>query len=98
MNYIEREMAGLRPDIVLVGAGDSRVEIYEYTGRLMRALGLPAVVLPTHWDNYFVPFTAPQDTSLARVQGFVREVHAVSPKTRVIIPQYLEPIVSPPQP
>ena len=96
MNYIEREMSGLRPDIVLVGAGDSRAEIYDYTGRLMRVLGFPAIVLPTHWDNYFAPFSAPQDTSLARLQSFVREVHAGSPKTRVIIPQYFKPIVIPP--
>jgi L-ascorbate metabolism protein UlaG (beta-lactamase superfamily) len=98
MNYIEREMQGLRPDIVLVGAGDSRAEIYDYIGRLMRALGFPPVVLPTHWDNYFAPFDAPQDTSLARLQGFVREVHVVSPKARVIIPQYFKPIVIPPLP
>ena len=29
MNYIEREMIGLRPDIALVGANDQRREIYE---------------------------------------------------------------------
>jgi len=97
MNYIEREMDGLRPDVVLVGAGDSRSEIYDYTGRLMRALGYPAVVLPTHWDNYFVPFSAPQDTSIARLQGFIREVRAASPRTRVIIPQYFKPITIPPR-
>jgi hypothetical protein len=49
-------------------------------------------------DNYFALFDAPQDTSLARLQGFVREVHVVSPKTRVIIPQYFKPIVIPPLP
>ncbi len=34
MNYIEREMEGIRPDVVLVGAGSSRREIHDYTGRL----------------------------------------------------------------
>jgi L-ascorbate metabolism protein UlaG (beta-lactamase superfamily) len=95
MNYIEREIDGLRPDIVLVGAGESRAEIYDYAGRLMRLLGSPPVVLPTHWDNYFVPFGASQDTSIARLQHFVREVHAASPRTRVIIPQYFVPITIP---
>ena len=55
MNYIEREIEGLRPDVVLVGAGASRTEIYDYIGRLMRDLGLPPVVLPTHWDNFLGP-------------------------------------------
>jgi hypothetical protein len=96
MNYVEREIEGLRPDVVLVGAAESRREIYDYTGRLMRALGSPAVVLPTHWDNYFVPFDAPQDTALPRLADFVREVHAASPTTRVIIPKYFDPIVIPP--
>ena len=82
MNYVEREIEGLRPNDVLVGAAESRREIYDYTGRLMRALGSPAVVLPTHRDNYFVPFDAPQDTDLARLADFACEVHAASPTTR----------------
>jgi L-ascorbate metabolism protein UlaG (beta-lactamase superfamily) len=97
MNYIEREMEGLRPDVVLVGAGESRKEIYDYAGRLMRALGWPAVVLPTHWDNYFVPLDAPQDEGIAALQSFVREVHAASPTTQVIIPKYFTPIAIPPR-
>ena len=52
--------------------------------------------LPTHRDNYFVPFDAPRDTALARLAAFVREVHAASPTTRVIIPKYFDPIVIPP--
>jgi hypothetical protein len=48
MNYIEREVQGLRPDVVLMGAGASRAEIHDYAGRLMRALSFPATVLPTH--------------------------------------------------
>jgi hypothetical protein len=52
MNYIEREVAGLEPDVALIGAGASRKEIYDYSGRLMRDLNYPALVLPTHWDNF----------------------------------------------
>ena len=78
----EREIEGLRPDMALVGAAASRREIYNYTGRLMRVLGSPAAVLPTHWDIYSVPFDAPQDTALARLADFAREVHAGSPTAR----------------
>ena len=52
MNYIEREMEGLCPDIALVGANNERLEIYDYTRRLIRALGNPLVVMPKHWDEY----------------------------------------------
>jgi len=92
MNYIEREIAGLTPDVVLVGAGGSRKEIFDYTGRLLRALNLPALVLPTHWDNFTAPYTASQQPSLDDLGSFVKEVAAVSPKSKVVIPKYFEPI------
>lgn len=89
MNYIEREMQGLRPDIALIGANTSTTQVYDYAGRLMRALGDPPVVLPTHWDSY-----ADKTMEAARkeVGRFVRDVKAASPHTRVIVPDYFKPI------
>jgi L-ascorbate metabolism protein UlaG (beta-lactamase superfamily) len=98
MNYIEREMLGLEPDVVLVGAAASRNESYEYTARLMRALHFPALVLPTHWDNFFAPYEASQQASVDSVQSFVHEVRAASPKTKVIVPKYFEAISLEPAP
>jgi len=92
MNYIEREIQGLRPDVVLVGAGGSRIEIHDYAGRLMRALNSPALVLPTHWDNDTLPYDAPQDEAISRLQAFTKEVKQASPRTRILIPRYFEPI------
>jgi L-ascorbate metabolism protein UlaG (beta-lactamase superfamily) len=93
MNYIEREIAGLNPDVALVGAGNSRKEIYDYCGRLMRALGYPAIVIPTHWDNFLAPYGASQQPALDALQSFIGEIAAASPKTKVIVPKYFEPIV-----
>ena len=92
MNYIEREIEGLRPEVVLVGAAPSRAEIYDYTGRLMRDLGFPAMVLPTHWDNFMAPYGASQQPALDALQSFLREVHTASPNTKVIVPRYFEPV------
>jgi L-ascorbate metabolism protein UlaG (beta-lactamase superfamily) len=92
MNYIEREIEGLRPDVALVGAGAARREIHDYTGRLMRDLNFPSLVLPTHWDNFFAPYGVSQQSAIDALQSFVREVTAASPKTRVIVPKYFEPI------
>jgi L-ascorbate metabolism protein UlaG (beta-lactamase superfamily) len=91
-NYIEREIDGLRPDVVLVGAAGSRKEIYDYTGRLMRDLGFPALVLPTHWDNFMAPYSASEQPAIDAVQPFVQEVKAASPRSKVIVPKYFEPI------
>jgi L-ascorbate metabolism protein UlaG (beta-lactamase superfamily) len=92
MNYIEREIVGLEPDVALIGAGASRKEVYDYSGRLMRDLHYPAMVLPTHWDNFLVPYNASQQTSLDALQSFVQEILAASPKTKIIVPKYFEAI------
>jgi L-ascorbate metabolism protein UlaG (beta-lactamase superfamily) len=92
MNYIEREIEGLEPDVAVVGAASSRKEIYDYSGRLMRALHFPALVLPTHWDNFTAPFGVSQQPSVDAVQSFVQEIKAASPKIKVITPKYFEPI------
>jgi L-ascorbate metabolism protein UlaG (beta-lactamase superfamily) len=92
MNYIEREMEGLRPDLVLVGAAESRKELYDYSGRLMHALQFPPLVLPTHWDNFTAPYEASQQSSIDALQSFVEEMRAASPKTKVIVPKYFEAI------
>ena len=92
MNYIEREIVGLEPDVVLVGAAASRKEIHDYSGRLMRALHFPALVLPTHWDNFTAPFEASQQPSIDALQSFLEEIKAASPKTRVVTLKYFEAI------
>ena len=92
MNFIEREIVGLEPDVAIIGAGSSRKEIYDYSGRLMRALHSPALVLPTHWDNFLAPYSASQQTNLDALQTFVQEIVAASPNTKVIVPKYFEAI------
>jgi len=90
MNYIEREIEGLKPDVALIGAAGSRKEIYDYSGRLMRGLRYPALVIPTHWDNFLAPYDASQQPALEALQSFVQEIKAASPKTKVIVPKYFE--------
>lgn len=95
MNYIEREMEGLRPDIALVGANSQRLEIFDYTGRLLRALGYPALVIPTHADGYGNP--KPNDAALADRKRFMDEVRAASPGSRTFSPTWFEPVIVPPR-
>jgi L-ascorbate metabolism protein UlaG (beta-lactamase superfamily) len=92
MNYIEREVDGLRPDVALIGAMPERREIYRYTERLLRALGYPRLVLPTHWDRFNVGYDVSQQPAVERLQSFISEVKAVSPRTEVIVPKYFEPV------
>jgi L-ascorbate metabolism protein UlaG (beta-lactamase superfamily) len=95
MNFIENELRGLRPHVLLAGAGSSRSEIYKYTERLLTATGLPKIVIPTHWDDFYVPYENTAAQVLARKEKadpFVAEVAAASPRSRAIIPVHLETI------
>jgi len=95
MNYVEREVEGLRPDVALVGAMPERREIHEYTSRLLRAIGYPPLVLPTHWDRFNVTYDVSQDPAIERLQSFIAEMKVASPNTEVRIPKYFEEIEVP---
>jgi len=58
----------------------------------MRDLHYPALVLPTHWDDFLAPYGASQQLALEALHSFVQEIAAASPKTKVIVPKYFEAI------
>jgi len=92
MNYIENELKGLRPDVALIGAMPERQYIESYTPRLMKVLGNPPIVFPTHWDRFNVGYEVSQQPAVDRLASFLAEVKAASPATRVIVPKYFQPI------
>jgi hypothetical protein len=55
-------------------------------------LHFPALVLPTHWDNFTAPFEASQQSSIDALQSFLEEIKVASPRTKVIVPKYFEAI------
>lgn len=91
-NYIEREIEGIRPDVVLVGAAPQRNDVYDYTARLLRVLGYPRMVIPTHWDRINVAYDVSQEAAIKRLQPFLAEVKAASPNSQVVVPEYFHPI------
>lgn len=93
MNFIEREVAGLRPDVLMPGINLSRLEIYKYTERLLTLTGFPKTIIPVHWDNFRIPYGFSQkDPIEKKVIPFIEEVKAASPQSKVIIPVHLETI------
>lgn len=79
MNYIEREVKGLRSDVALIGAMPERGEIHDYRSRLLKAIGYPRMVLPTHWDRFNVTDGVSQAAAIERRQSFIADVKAASP-------------------
>lgn len=92
MNFIEREFVGIEPDILLAGINGSRLGLYEYDRRLLETTGFPPVVIPTHWDNFRLPYGFSQQANIERnILPFIETVGELSPGTRVITPVHLEP-------
>ena len=93
MNFIEKQIDGLKPDILLAGSANSRNEIYNYTERLLELTGFPKIVIPTHWDDFRVKYDAPQQKALeSKALPFIEDIKATAPRTKIIIPEHLVPI------
>ncbi|MCE6999807.1 MBL fold metallo-hydrolase [Saccharothrix sp. S26] len=48
-NYVEREIAGLRPDVLVLGMS-GHANVYDYTARALRATR-PKLLVPSHHDD-----------------------------------------------
>ncbi|HET9988581.1 MAG TPA: MBL fold metallo-hydrolase [Kofleriaceae bacterium] len=86
-NFIERELAGIHPDIAIIAPG-LREQIRDYSCRLMHVLGDPPVVLVTHFDDWHhAPADQPPSDD---TQRFVAEIQRCSPHTRVMVPKHFD--------
>ena len=94
MNYLEREVEGLEPDILLAGVNGSRYGIYTYSERLLAATNNPPIIIPTHWDDFRLPYSFSQaDAVRNNIAPFIEEIAAISPESRVLVPVHLEAII-----
>jgi L-ascorbate metabolism protein UlaG (beta-lactamase superfamily) len=92
-NYVERAIAGLKPDVALIAPLFSN-NTHDFTPRLVRALDYPKLVLPTHWDHFEAPLSAPP-TDLRGIYGdpanldlWVKEMKKLTPRTRIVTMNY----------
>jgi L-ascorbate metabolism protein UlaG (beta-lactamase superfamily) len=86
-NYLEAELTGLRPDALLMPVGGGSVA--DYAGRLLRALGSPRYVLPTHWDDFDYPLEAPAK-DFGALETLRAAVAKASPSSRFVRLDHLE--------
>lgn len=86
-NYVESELTGLRPDVLLLPAGGAKV--VDYVARLLRALGYSRYVLPTHWDDFDYPLSQPAK-DYGGLEPLRAAVAAASPSSRFVVLDHLE--------
>jgi L-ascorbate metabolism protein UlaG (beta-lactamase superfamily) len=85
-NYIESELTGLRPDVLMLPVGGTKV--HDYVARLLRATGNPHYILPTHWDDFDVPLARPaKDTG--GLEPLRRAVAAAAPGSQFVALEHL---------
>jgi L-ascorbate metabolism protein UlaG (beta-lactamase superfamily) len=88
-NFIERALAGLRPDLAIVAVGGRGV--HGYVDRLMRVLDRPTWVLPTHWDDFDLPLDQPA-RDFGALQPLRTAVAAASPHTTFVQLEHLQTV------
>ncbi|MFW2375152.1 MAG: hypothetical protein ACN4ES_01310, partial [Cellulophaga baltica] len=60
---------------------------------LLKATNFPKTIIPTHWDNFRVPYGYSQKQAIdKKIKPFIEEVKAVSPDAKIIVPVHLETI------
>ncbi|WFE33975.1 MBL fold metallo-hydrolase [Micromonospora sp. WMMD975] len=86
----ERKLTGLAPDVAMI-ASAATTSVADYVPRLMAALDHPKIVVPVHWDNFETELVNPPTvaaTDRARLDALIAEVRRVSPRSRVLVPEY----------
>ena len=93
MNFVERELFGIHPDILLAGVNQSQLGLYNYNERLIKVTGYPKTILPTHWDNFRLPYSFSQENSIKlKLLPFKEDVKRLSPKSTVKIVRHLQTV------
>lgn len=90
MNFVERELVGQKPDILLAGVNRSQLGLYKYNERLLAVTNYPKIIIPTHWDNFRLPYGFSQQSGVEqKLLPFKEDVKRLSPETEVLIPTHL---------
>ena len=90
MNFVERELVGQKPDILLAGVNRSQLGLYKYNERLLAVTNYPKFIIPTHWDNFRLPYRFSQQSAVdQKLVPFREDVKRLSPNTKVIFPVHL---------
>ena len=90
-NFSERELVGLRPDVLVVSMTDHS-SVHRYLERLLTVLDGPRYVVPCHHDDMVTGYDSPElaDTVDAeRVREVERAVRALRLRSEVVAPRHL---------
>ena len=93
-DFDDQVLDGIDPDVATIAVASNDL-VHDYVPRLLEALGRPRTVVPVHWDDFESPPTSPPSTSAQnreRLESTVAQVRRVSPRTRIVVPDYETPL------
>ncbi|MGW0118411.1 MBL fold metallo-hydrolase [Streptomyces sp. NPDC003327] len=92
-NFVERELAGIRPDVALIPM-TSHAAVHRYVGRLLTTLGNPPLLVPCHHDDMTTPLADEPARLAASVSSSAADelTRAAPAGSRVVAPRHLQPI------
>jgi L-ascorbate metabolism protein UlaG (beta-lactamase superfamily) len=90
-NFVESELAGLNPNVLLMPVGGGNVS--GYTTRMLNALGKPPTIVPTHWDDFDYPLGEPARDA-GQLEALRKAVAAASPASAFVVLDHLETYVA----
>lgn len=89
-DFVERNVAGLRPDVAMVAVESTAHATHRYVPRLLKALDYPRTVVPVHWDNFETPLAEPAVVGSGMdLDGLAAQVRELAPRTNLIRPEHL---------
>lgn len=93
-NFSERELVGLRPDVLMVSMTDHS-SVHRYLERLLTVLDGPRYVIPCHHDDMVTGFDAPDladSVDAQKVREVQQVVRSLRLRSEVVAPRHLEQI------
>lgn len=89
-NFSERDVAGARPDVLVLGAS-GHAAVHDYVERAVEALGRPPIVVPSHHDDLVTPLDSPRLPETVDHEVVAELQRVLGDEGTVLAPKHLAP-------
>jgi L-ascorbate metabolism protein UlaG (beta-lactamase superfamily) len=88
-NFAEREVAGVRPDVLVLGSSGNAA-VHDYFERVLQTLGWPRIVVPSHHDDMVTSLDNPEVHDNVNREVVATLQNILGNRGRVLDPRHLE--------
>jgi L-ascorbate metabolism protein UlaG (beta-lactamase superfamily) len=88
-NFVEREVAGAAPDVLVLGSSGNSA-VHDYFERVLETLSWPRIVVPSHHDDMVTPLDRPEVHNSVNREVIATLQNILGNRGRVVDPRHLE--------